>query len=88
MQEPVGRFARADRSPPVPASPRVRSTEAYPRTGVVSQFPKSAPLTSITPDGARDYLPRMTGLPLAALLAVFICVAVAIFVATRKKPRA
>jgi hypothetical protein len=30
----------------------------------------------------------MTGPPLAALLAVFICVAVAIFVATRKKPRA
>jgi hypothetical protein len=29
----------------------------------------------------------MTG-PLAALLGVFICVAVAIFVATRKKPRA
>jgi hypothetical protein len=30
----------------------------------------------------------MTGPPLAALLAVFISVAVAIFVATRKKPRA
>jgi len=57
MQELVGRFARADRSPPVPASPRVRSTEAYPRAGrrFTSQSQQayhSVPSQNIAPQAA------------------------------------